>query len=216
MRITSMLLIAATLLCGCLTAEESIRSGDGALTEQQSGNRSPMISGEPQWAILYGDMYEFEPQSADPDGDALTFQVENKPGWANFDASNGRLFGQPTIGDVGTSENIVISVSDGTTTTSLPAFSITVSHTALGKVSLTWAAPTENTDGSPLLDLAGYKIYYGRDSGIYNKEIRIGDAGVTSYVVDNLVPDTYYFAATSVNSSGIESEYSGEATRTVN
>ena len=216
MRITPMLISVALLLCGCLTAEDSVRSGDGALTEQQSGNRSPTISGNPQWAVLSGDMYEFEPRTEDPDGDPLTFRIENKPSWANFDPSSGRLYGQPTLADVGTSENIVISVSDGSATRSLPAFSITVSQTTLGSVTLSWVAPTENTDGSPLLDLAGYKIYYGKESGVYNYEIRISNVGITTYVVDNLVPDTYYFAATSYNSSGVESEYSGEAVKIVN
>jgi hypothetical protein len=110
----------------------------------------------------------------------------------------------------------MISVSDGTASRSLPAFSITVNQTALGNVTLSWVAPTQNADGSPLMDLAGYKIYYGTNSRSYDHEIRIDNPGITTYVVDNLVPDTYFFAATSFNSSGVESAYSGEAVRTVN
>jgi hypothetical protein len=30
---------------------------------------------------------------------------------------------------------------------------------------LTWDAPTTNADGTPLTDLAGYRIYYGTTSG---------------------------------------------------
>jgi hypothetical protein len=161
-------------------------------------------------------MYEFEPNAADADGDSLSFQVTNKPNWASFDASTGRLSGQPTLDNVGTYGDIVISVSDGIASSSLRAFSVTVSQTALGNVTLSWAAPTQNSDGSALMDLAGYKIYYGKSSGIYDHEIRIDSPSVTTYVVDNLVPDTYYFAATSFNTSGVESEFSGEAVRTVN
>ena len=99
---------------------------------------------------------------------------------------------------------------------SLRAFSVTVSQAALGNVTLNWVAPTQNSDGSPLTDLVGYKIYYGTSSRTYDHEIQIDNPGTTTYVVDNLVPNTYYFAATSLNSSGIESDYSGEAVRTVN
>src|SRR5690606_25063873 len=46
--------------------------------------------------------------------------------WASFDASTGRLQGTPGSAHVGTHSNIRISVSDGGTTASLPAFSVTV------------------------------------------------------------------------------------------
>ena len=105
---------------------------------------------------------------------------------------------------------------DGIADQSLSAFLITVSQSALGNITLSWAAPTENSDGSPLTDLAGYKIYYGKSSGIYDHEIRVDNPGVTTHVVENLVPDTYFFAATSFNSAGVESTYSGEAVRSVN
>jgi hypothetical protein len=52
-------------------------------------------------------MYEFEPNAADADGDSLSFQVTNKPNWASFDASTGRLSGQPTLENVGTYGDIV-------------------------------------------------------------------------------------------------------------
>ena len=67
-----------------------------------------------------------------------------------------------------------------------------------------------------MLDWAGYKIRYCKNSGIYDHKISIDNPGMTIYGVDILVPDTYYLAATSFNSSGFESEYSGEAVRIVN
>jgi hypothetical protein len=216
MRHVLILLMVGMFLGGCLAPEKSVSSGDGANLEQRSGNRSPTISGNPQAAIMFGDFYDFEPQASDPDGDSLSFRIQNKPSWAIFDESTGRLSGQPTLGDVGVYSNILISVSDGTSTQSLRAFSITVSQSALGSVTLNWIAPTENTDNSPLLDLAGYKIYYGRSSGEYTHEIRIINAGLTTYVVDNLVAGTYYFAATAFNSANVESEFSGEAVKIVN
>ena len=211
-----MLVLAGSILGGCLSDGGPGLLGPDSDASASSGNSSPTISGNPPSAILVSDMYDFEPNATDPDGDSLTFTITNKPNWAGFDTKTGRLSGQPTLGNVGTFGNIVIKASDGTTSSSLRAFAITVSQTALGNVTLNWVAPTQNSDGTPLMDLAGYKIFYGTSSGNYSHEIRISNSGMTTYVVDNLVPDTYFFAAKSFNTSGVESAYSGEAVRTVN
>ena len=98
----------------------------------------------------------------------------------------------------------------------MSGFAIDVTQQGTVSTSLSWNAPTLNEDGSALTDLAGYKIYYGRSSGSYSNLIRIDNASVTTYVVENLSPDTYYFAATAFNTSGVESRFSGEAVRTLN
>ena len=216
MRTSLIFLITGLLLSGCLSDSETSLVQNDDPTPDQPGNSTPTIRGNPPPAVLVGEMYDFEPAASDADGDSLTFSIANKPNWMNFDTRTGRLSGQPTLGNVATFSNISITVSDGDSSSSLRAFSITVSQAALGNVTLNWNAPTQNTDGSPLMDLAGYKIFYGTSSGSYDHEIRLDNAGMTTYVVDNLVPDTYFFAAKSFNSSGIESDFSGEAVRTVN
>ena len=86
-----------------------------------------------------------------------------------------------------------------------------------GSVTLNWQPPTQNADGSPLMDLSGYNIYVGTNSDTYDyMEIRLDNPGLTTYVVESLEPGTYYFAATAFNSSGVESSFSGEIVRTVN
>jgi len=57
----------------------------------------------------------------------------------------------------------------------------------------------QNTDGSPLTDLTGYKIYYGNESGNYQASIQIDNPGIAIYVVENLTPNTYYFVLTVIN-----------------
>ena len=79
---------------------------------------------------------------------------------------------------------------------------------------LSWTEPTQNDDGSPLTDLASYEIHYGcSQSGAYGT-VEYLDAPATSYTVLGL-PDvgSCYFAAKAVNSVGISSVYSNEATR---
>ncbi len=89
-----------------------------------SANRAPVISGSPATSVTAGSAWAFTPTASDADGDALTFSIGNKPAWATFSASTGTLSGTPTT--AGTYANVVISVSDGKASASLPAFSIAV------------------------------------------------------------------------------------------
>lgn len=192
-------------------------AGGGAAPDDSSSvkNSPPTIQGAPAQMVLYDSPYAFQPEAEDADGDILHFSVANAPPWARFEPATGRLEGTPGSADIGTYEDIVITVSDGADDAALTAFAITVGTVAGGAVELSWVAPTENEDGSPLTDLAGYRIYWGTESGEYTNSLTIDNPGVVTYVLENLVPDTYYFAATAVNADGEESDYSEEASSTV-
>jgi hypothetical protein len=82
-------------------------------------------------------------------------------------------------------------------------------------MTLSWTAPDKNTDGSTLSDLTGYHLYYGRTEGNYPSKIEINNPGIAIYVVENLMPATYYVVATAVNAAGIESNFSNVAVRVV-
>jgi len=135
--------------------------------ENPNPNSPPQISGTPPTSATVDQQYLFLPSASDPDGDDLTFSIVNRPSWASFNATTGRLRGTPVAGDEGIYSNIEISVSDTDLTASLPAFAITLAQAATGSVTLTWTPPTKNTDGSQLTDLAAYKIYYGLSQGDY-------------------------------------------------
>lgn len=192
-------------------------SGDSGQAGSGGGeeNAAPTIGGTPPPQALVDSTYSFQPEAQDANNDVLTFSVSNAPHWTQFEPASGRLEGKPGAGDVGTYDNIVISVTDGAADASLQAFSITVTAAAEGSMELSWTAPTENEDGSPLTDLAGYKVYWGTEPGNYTESITIENPSVVTYVIDNLVPNTYYFVATAVNAAGEESEYSAEAVGTV-
>ncbi|MCF6455829.1 tandem-95 repeat protein [Pseudoalteromonas sp. MMG024] len=89
-------------------------------------NRAPSISGTPTTAINEGETYLFSPTATDIDGDTLTYSIVNKPSWSAFDTASGVLSGTPNADNIGTTSNIVISVSDGKLSASLPPFSIKV------------------------------------------------------------------------------------------
>ena len=83
-------------------------------------------------------------------------------------------------------------------------------------VTLNWMPPTENMDGTALTNLSGYDIHYGTSSGNYTQSISVSNAGIATYVVDNLTPGTYYFSVAAVNAAGTESPLSSEVSATVN
>ncbi|MGH8209636.1 MAG: putative Ig domain-containing protein, partial [Steroidobacteraceae bacterium] len=159
--------------------------------------------------------YVFRPTAADPDGDALTFSVTNLPSWATFNSSTGQISGTPSAGSAGTTMNIVISVSDGKSTASLAPFSVVVNQVAMGSATLAWMPPTTNTDGTTLTNLAGYYIYYGTSSGALTNVVQVTNPGVSSYVLGNLSPATYYFEVNAYTSTGTESTSSNVTTKVV-
>jgi hypothetical protein len=86
-------------------------------------NHAPTISGNPTTSFTAGTAYSFTPTASDLDGNALSYGITNKPSWASFNTSTGALTG---IAVAGTYSNILVSISDGSLTTSLPSFSINV------------------------------------------------------------------------------------------
>jgi hypothetical protein len=209
------LVLTIVTLSGCLSGQSSPTNNESSETTTPSQNRAPSISGSPDSAVMTGDTYTFTPSASDADGDGITFSITNKPPWATFDSATGRLTGQPLLGDLGLYEDITITATDGSDSASLSAFSIEVTQIALGSMTLTWTAPTQNADGSVLTDLAGYKIYYGTTPGNYTNQVRIDNPSVTTYLIENLLPNTYYVVATALNSLGVESRYSSMAAKTV-
>jgi hypothetical protein len=185
------------------------------LTVNGPANRAPVISGTAATSVSAGSAYSFRPTASDADGNALTFSVANRPSWAAFNTTTGQLSGTPTAAQVGTYSNIAISVSDGKTSTSLAAFSVAVVQASVGSAALNWTPPTQNSDGSALTDLAGYRIYYGTSAGALTQTVQVASAGMASYVIENLAPATYYFALKAYSSTGAESTQSNVVSKTV-
>jgi hypothetical protein len=173
-------------------------------------NRVPTITGTPVTSAQAGQPYAFKPTAADANNDLLTFRITGKPAWASFNTTNGTLYGTPTSAQVGTHWNIVISVSDGKSSASLAPFSIKVAASTSQSVTLKWAAPTNNIDGSALGDLAGYIVRYGQVSRQYTTSFKVWGAGANTAVVQDLRSGTWYFTVQSFNTAGVTSNYSGE------
>jgi hypothetical protein len=197
--------IAIAVSDGALTASLASFS----ITAQAPANRPPVIGGAPVTSATAGQPYSFRPTATDADGDPLTFTISGRPTWATFDASAGTLHGTPNSS--GTFANIVIGVSDGQASVSLPAFAITVAASPTTSATVRWTAPITNTDGTPITGLSGYRVFAGTTPGQYSQDLSIPGPAVTSVILDGLASgNVWYFVVTAVNSAGLESAHSLE------
>ena len=77
------------------------------------------------------------------------------------------------------------------------------------EVRIAWDPPTNNVDGSPLTDLAGYTLHWGAASRAYSSMTNVGNVCTT--LVNGLVDGaTYYFAGRAYNTASTFSDYSAE------
>jgi hypothetical protein len=179
-----------------------------------SGNTTPTISGQPVTAVNVGAAYSFTPTASDANGDTLTFGIQNKPVWATFATASGVMKGAPATGDVGTYANVIISVSDGKASASLAAFTLTINQISNGTATLNWMPPTQNTDGTVLMDLAGYRVHYGTTAGNLTQSVTVSNAGLASYTISNLSSGTWYFSISAYTKTGVESDLSDTVSTT--
>jgi hypothetical protein len=180
-----------------------------------STNDRPTISGTPATNVNVGSAYSFQANGSDPDGDSLTYSIQNRPAWATFNTTTGRLTGTPSASHAGTYPDIVISVSDGALSASLPAFSISVNTGATGSATLSWQPPTQNEDGTALTNLAGFRVNYGRSASSLTEQVELANPGLSSYVVTGLSSGTWYFAVQAYTSAGVASDLSDVASKTI-
>lgn len=80
---------------------------------------------------------------------------------------------------------------------------------------VSWTAPTTNTNGTALTDLAGYRIYYGTSPDTLDQTIDVANAGAADYVVEGLTPGTWYFAVAAYTNTGLQSGLSNITSKTI-
>ena len=220
------IVLAATLLAGTV-ATLSACGGEGnagqpatATTPTDAEATTPTntattqalaLTGSPRTSAVAGQAYLFIPSAR---GSTATYSITNKPAWAQFNVATGALSGKPADTHVGTYAGIVISASDGA---ALPAFSINVTSagSGVGAATLSWQPPTQNTDGSTVTKLAGYRIYHGTDPANLSSTIQVSNAGLTAYTVANLGSGTHYFGISAFTLDGHESDMSSIGSMTI-
>lgn len=82
-------------------------------------------------------------------------------------------------------------------------------------VTVSWVVPSTNVDGTPLTDLAGFRVHYGTSPGALSRTLDVSGASTTSADVAGLSSGTWYFAVGAINNAGIESDPTNVAARTI-
>lgn len=83
------------------------------------------------------------------------------------------------------------------------------------KTTLSWDAPTTNTDGTPITDLGGYKVYWKQQAQTAYTDTQSKDVGNVltaniAAVMGTQPKGTYCFVATAYDTEGNESDFSNE------
>lgn len=85
-----------------------------------------------------------------------------------------------------------------------------------GSATINWTLPTQNTDGSPLTDLTGFKIYRRIVPATTETLLtNVQSATATSFTDSPLSPGTYFYTMTSYNVAGIESDHTSPGSKVV-
>jgi Fibronectin type III domain len=207
----SALLMAALILTGC-----NDQVATTAAAPATTAVAPVTLGGTPPTSIATGQDYMFQPTVTSGTG-VVTFAIQGQPQWATFDAKTGVLTGTPAAADVGKTGNITITGSNASSSASIGPFAIVVNSptSSTGSASLSWTAPTQNTDGTPIVGLAGYHIYYGTSAGAMTTTVTLTDPTETSYVVSGLAPGTYYFSIVAYNTAGMDSSESNTTSKTI-
>jgi len=209
----------SVLLTGCPgsgTQSTATPSATAAGTQTTTTATTLAIAGTPATTASAGQAYHFQPSVNGATGAGVTFSVSNLPSWASFNTTSGAVSGTPSASQTGSYANITVKVNYGGSSVSLAPFTVNVIAAGAGAATLSWAAPTINTNGTVLSDLAGYHIYYGTGGAtVLSQEADVAGAATTTYTVSGLNPGTYYFAVAAYSSQGTESMPSPPVSKTI-
>ena len=206
---------------GCFGGDNSTTAPAAAVVSTgaavvSTGNIPPVtLHGTPPTSVAAGSTYSFQP-TVSASSTVVIFKISGQPTWAHFDMSNGALSGTPSALDEGSTGHIVITATNATSTASLTPFTIQVTPPeASATATISWTAPTENTDGTPVTDLAGYEIFYGTSPSELTNTVTVAGAATTTFEISGLAEGTYYFAVVAFNSAGLGSDQSNIADQTI-
>jgi len=98
----------------------------------------------------------------------------------------------------------------------VPIFRSTAS--TAGTATLSWTVPTTRVNGAALMpaELSGYEIYMTAERSGISSVIRVAGGLTVQHVVRDLLPDSYHFAISSIDSNGRPSALSPVASKTIN
>ena len=100
-------------------------------------------------------------------------------------------------------------------TTTPKAYALVCTWPGQTQAMLTWTPPTQNTDGTPLTNLAGYRVNYGASASSLVQVAQIANPAVTGHTISNLTPGTWFFGVKAYTTQGSESALSNIVSKAV-
>ena len=116
----------------------------------------------------------------------------------------------PWTTSVATTGTATVSVTATTT------YSIICSD-ANGSALVSWIAPTQNTDNTPLINLAGFEIFHSTSvAGLLTATpIILNDKLLTTYTITGLPAGSRYYAMKAFDTNGVRSDMTNSVTNVV-
>ena len=89
--------------------------------------------------------------------------------------------------------------------------------TGIHAVTFQWEIPTERMDNTPILNLAGFRLYQSAEPGVYTTTpvSDINNPGIATYVLDGVGEGLWYFVVTAYDADGLESDHSNEVSKII-
>jgi fibronectin type III domain protein len=100
-------------------------------------------------------------------------------------------------------------------TTTPKAYALVCTWPGQTQAMLTWTPPTQNTDGTPLTNLAGYRVNYGASAQQLVQAAQLANPTATGHTISNLTPGTWYFGVKAYTTQGAESALSNIVSKAV-
>ena len=165
-------------------------------------NQAPVIASTPVTSAIKGQLYSYDVNATDPDGDTLTYSLTTKPSGMTINSSTGLISWTPTSNGI---FNVTVKVSDGKLSDT-QSFTITVEEQSLALNPVQLLSPsngaTINTSTVQLswnsvANATGYEVVYDTSSSFTNP---IGWTVTTTYKSTNTLKDntTYYWRVRAV------------------
>jgi len=84
-------------------------------------------------------------------------------------------------------------------------------------VTFQWEMVLEREDNTPLLNLAGYKLYQSAEAGVYGAvpAVDLDNPGLSTYVLEGVGEGLWYWVLTAYDANGLESGYSNEVSKII-
>jgi len=202
-------LIVLFLLAGCKTGGDSVSSSNPSPNSDTTSPRVTITS--PTSNSNYSSLSSFLNVAGSATDNVAVAQVSWQVAWSSGGGSSGSASGTGSwnVSNVPLQAGSnVITVTARDSAGNSGSDQLTVNYTPNGNdtATVSWNSNTEP-------DLAGYRVYYGTQSGQYDqaKGNGIVVTGATNYTISGLNLGTrYYFAVTAFDTSGNESGYSQE------